>query len=120
MTQTKPKRPRRLGTVSPEDIALIKAKRQWVRVNIACSVTGFSRSTILRIVGEPENKIRTYLHKSRRDAQSGSRMIWLQDLLDYFDRSAAAAKVAEAAAKALEARRLARKIQQPEEEPVTV
>jgi hypothetical protein len=82
------------------DVALIKSHRQWVRVKVAEDVTGFSRSTILRIICDPTNKIRTYLHKTRPDAQTGARMIHLPDLLEYFNRSA---ESAQAAAKALEA-----------------
>jgi hypothetical protein len=80
-------------------VALIKSHRQWVRVKVAEDVTGFSRSTILRIIGDPTNKIRTYLHKTRPDAQTGARMIHLPDLLEYFNRSAEASQ---AAASALE------------------
>jgi hypothetical protein len=76
------------------DVALIKSQRHWVRVKVAEDVTGFSRSTILRIIADPANKIRNYLHKTRPDAQSGSRMIYLPDLLEYFNRSAEAAQAA--------------------------
>jgi hypothetical protein len=71
----------------------------WGKINDACALTGFSRSTILRIVGDPANKIRTYLLKTRPDAQSGSRLIFLPDLVSFFNRQGEAAQ---AAARALE------------------
>jgi hypothetical protein len=69
-------------------------RMDWGKINDACALTGFSRSTILRIVGDPANKIRTYLLKTRPDSQTGARLINLPDLVAYFNRQAEAAQVA--------------------------
>jgi hypothetical protein len=75
-----------------EDIQLATRKRVWVKLNVAEGVTGFSRSTLLRLIANPKNKIRTYLHKSRPDAQSGTRLVYLPSLLAYFNRAAKQAR----------------------------
>lgn len=90
---TKPRveRKRAVVTIAP-------SHQKWAKIHVACAVTGFSRAMICRLIADPQNGIETFLHRSHPGAKSGSRLVNLVSLINYFDRKAAATKEVQEAA----------------------
>jgi hypothetical protein len=78
-----------LSALTPDGLQFV-----WIPLKIACERTGFSRSTLLRIIGDERNGIKTVLIRSHPENQSGKLFVHTASLLEFFDRQARTAKEA--------------------------
>ena len=71
---------------------------EWGKVPTAARIIGLSRASVYKLIFEPKNNIRTFVHKAKSDAKTGARLVHIPSLVAYVDRQAKAAEAAQAAA----------------------